>query len=94
MWVASISRLLQRSIEGDDARQGTGDNFYKQGQILPENFLAAARERGYDEVQVRVRAQEGYDHSYYFVRLLLPIEKGSLMGVTADVYVRRGSHSL
>lgn len=49
--------------------QGTGDNFYQQGQLLPENFLKAARDAGYDEVQVRVRSQEGYDHSYYFVRL-------------------------
>ena len=47
--------------------QGTADNFYKAGQLLPENFLKAARDSGYDEVQVRVRAQEGYDHSYYFV---------------------------
>jgi S-formylglutathione hydrolase FrmB len=47
--------------------QGTGDNFYKEGQLLPENFLKAARESGYDEVQVRVRSHEGYDHSYYFV---------------------------
>ncbi|KZT02398.1 carbohydrate esterase family 1 protein [Laetiporus sulphureus 93-53] len=46
---------------------GTGDNFYKQGQLLPENFLKAARDVGYDEVQVRVRSQEGYDHSYYFI---------------------------
>ncbi|KAI0375230.1 carbohydrate esterase family 1 protein [Pilatotrama ljubarskyi] len=46
---------------------GTADNFYKQGQLLPENFLKAARDSGYDEVQVRVRAQEGYDHSYYFI---------------------------
>lgn len=46
---------------------GTGDNFYKQGQLLPENFLKAARDAGYDEVQVRVRSQEGYDHSYYFM---------------------------
>ncbi|KAJ8083799.1 hypothetical protein AAF712_000718 [Marasmius tenuissimus] len=46
---------------------GTGDNFYKQGQLLPENFLKAARDAGYDEVQVRVRAQEGYDHSYFFI---------------------------
>ncbi|KAI0785079.1 carbohydrate esterase family 1 protein [Abortiporus biennis] len=46
---------------------GTGDNFYKQGQLLPENFLKAAREAGYDEMQVRVRSQEGYDHSYYFI---------------------------
>lgn len=49
--------------------QGTGDNFYKQGQLLPENFLKAARDAGYDEMQVRVRSQEGYDHSYYFVGL-------------------------
>ncbi|GLB35978.1 hypothetical protein LshimejAT787_0302660 [Lyophyllum shimeji] len=46
---------------------GTGDEFLKQGQLLPENFLKAARESGYDEVQVRVRSQEGYDHSYYFI---------------------------
>jgi S-formylglutathione hydrolase len=47
--------------------QGTSDGFYKSGQLLPENFLNAAREAGYDEVQVRVREHEGYDHSYYFV---------------------------
>ena len=49
--------------------QGTGDKFYQQGQLLPENFLKAARAAGYDEFQVRVRSQEGYDHSYYFVRI-------------------------
>ncbi|KAG6832509.1 hypothetical protein H0H92_000138 [Tricholoma furcatifolium] len=32
---------------------GTGDEFYSKGQLLPENFLKAARESGYDEVQVR-----------------------------------------
>jgi len=46
---------------------GTADDFYKAGQLLPENFLAAARKAGYDEAQVRVRAQAGHDHSYYFV---------------------------
>ncbi|KAF9076102.1 carbohydrate esterase family 1 protein [Rhodocollybia butyracea] len=46
---------------------GTGDQFYKDGQLLPENFLKAARDAGYDEVQVRVRSQPGYDHSYYFM---------------------------
>ncbi|KAJ6574928.1 carbohydrate esterase family 1 protein [Mycena capillaripes] len=46
---------------------GTGDNFYKQGQLLPENFLKAARDAGHDERQVQVRSQEGYDHSYYFI---------------------------
>jgi hypothetical protein len=47
--------------------QGTSDGFYKAGQILPENFLNAARAAGYDEMQVRVREQRNYDHSYYFV---------------------------
>ncbi|KAI0068280.1 carbohydrate esterase family 1 protein [Artomyces pyxidatus] len=46
---------------------GTSDNFYKSGQLLPENFLTAARGSGYDEMQVRVREQEGYDHSYFFI---------------------------
>ena len=47
--------------------QGTADNFYKQGQLLPENFVAAAREAERDENQVNVRPQDGYDHSYFFV---------------------------
>lgn len=51
---------------------GTGDNFYKQGQLLPENFLKAAREAGHDEVEVRVRSQEDYDHSYYFISTFAP----------------------
>jgi len=43
---------------------GTGDNFYKQGQLLPENFVAAAKEIG-QEKGVNVRFQPDYDHSYY-----------------------------
>ncbi|KAF8481042.1 carbohydrate esterase family 1 protein [Russula ochroleuca] len=46
---------------------GTGDYHYKAGQLLPENFLNAARKAGYNDVQVRVREQVGYDHSYYFI---------------------------
>ncbi|KAF5388496.1 hypothetical protein D9757_004579 [Collybiopsis confluens] len=46
---------------------GTADTFYKQGQLLPENFLKAARDSNYDEFQVRVRSQDGYDHSYFFI---------------------------
>lgn len=42
------------------------DAFYKQGQLLPENFEGAAREAGV-EGKVKVRMQEGYDHSYFFV---------------------------
>ncbi|KAH7914797.1 carbohydrate esterase family 1 protein [Hygrophoropsis aurantiaca] len=36
-------------------------------QLHPDNFLKAARDAGHDEVQVRVRSHEGYDHSYYFI---------------------------
>ncbi|KAJ5238723.1 hypothetical protein N7468_003342 [Penicillium chermesinum] len=42
---------------------GTGDNFYKQGQLLPENLEAAAKEAGINGVKVRY--QPDYDHSYY-----------------------------
>jgi S-formylglutathione hydrolase len=38
---------------------GTGDNFYKQGQLLPENFTEASG--------VKVNMREGYDHSYFFI---------------------------
>ncbi|KAI8627389.1 carbohydrate esterase family 1 protein [Xylariaceae sp. FL1651] len=44
---------------------GTGDNFYKQGQLLPENFEKAVKEAGVTGVTVRY--QENYDHSYYFI---------------------------
>ncbi|KAH7329342.1 Alpha/Beta hydrolase protein [Stachybotrys elegans] len=44
---------------------GTGDNFYKQKQLLPENFEKAAKDAGVDGLEVRY--QEGYDHSYYFI---------------------------
>ncbi|KAK4171861.1 putative S-formylglutathione hydrolase [Triangularia setosa] len=44
---------------------GTGDNFYKNGQLLPENLEEVVKEKGLEGV--RVRYHEGYDHSYYFM---------------------------
>jgi len=46
---------------------GTGDQFYQQRQLLPENLVAAARKAGHDESEVRVTLHDGYDHSYYFI---------------------------
>lgn len=43
---------------------GTGDNFYKQKQLLPENFEEAAKKAG---KKVTVRYQPDYDHSYFFI---------------------------
>jgi S-formylglutathione hydrolase len=40
---------------------GTGDNFYKQKQLLPENFEAAAKEAGLGD-DVTVRYQEVSSH--------------------------------
>lgn len=45
---------------------GDADNFYKQGQLLPENFVDAAKARGKGE-GVKLRVQSGYDHSYFFI---------------------------
>lgn len=44
---------------------GTSDNFYKQNQLLPENLEKATKEAGLDGLKVRY--QDGYDHSYYFI---------------------------
>ncbi|KAL8975647.1 MAG: hypothetical protein Q9197_000122 [Variospora fuerteventurae] len=42
-------------------KKGTSDNFYKQGQLLPEKLEEAAQGKG----EVNVRWQVGYDHSYF-----------------------------
>ncbi|MFO8038763.1 MAG: S-formylglutathione hydrolase [Sodalinema sp.] len=44
--------------------QGEADSFLAQGQLLPERFEAACQEAGVD---LRLRRQPGYDHSYYFI---------------------------
>lgn len=46
--------------------KGTGDNFYKQNQLLPENFIEAAKSVGNDK-GIQLRMQPDYDHSYYFM---------------------------
>ncbi|CAE6524218.1 unnamed protein product [Rhizoctonia solani] len=54
------------------ADYGTADNFYKAGQLLPENFVAVAKDAGFGSETVNVREREGYDHSYYFVSTFVP----------------------
>ena len=44
--------------------QGTGDEFYDEAQLLPENFQAACNNAGQS---LELRMQEGYDHSYHFI---------------------------
>lgn len=42
---------------------GTGDDFYKQKQLLPEKFEEKAKGLGYGKESVEIRMQEDYDHS-------------------------------
>lgn len=44
--------------------QGTDDEFFDEGQLLPENFQAACIKNGQP---LTLRMQEGYDHSYHFI---------------------------
>lgn len=44
--------------------QGTGDEFYDEGQLLPEHFEAACNKA---EQPLTLRMQDGYDHSYHFI---------------------------
>jgi len=70
-WAAHDATELVKGWAGKDVDilidVGTGDNFYKQGQLLPENFAQAAKEAGVGGKGVTLRLQEGYDHSYYFI---------------------------
>lgn len=44
--------------------QGSADNFYTDGQLLPENLKAACDQAGHP---IELRIQDGYDHSYFFI---------------------------
>ncbi len=44
--------------------QGTADEFLTEGQLLPEKLQAACKMM---EVPLRLRMQDGYDHSYHFI---------------------------
>ncbi|WP_376691030.1 S-formylglutathione hydrolase [Wenzhouxiangella sp. EGI_FJ10409] len=58
--------LIRR--DGYDGRirvdQGEEDNFLADGQLRPEALQAACNERG---VELDLRMQPGYDHSYFFI---------------------------
>ena len=68
-WKKHDASELVKNFKGDDLKilidVGTGDNFYKQGQLLPENFERAVKDAGLRGAEVRY--QEDYDHSYFFI---------------------------
>jgi len=48
--------------------QGTGDQFLKDQQLLPEKFSTAAAKSRQELV---LRMQDGYDHGYYFIQTFM-----------------------
>ncbi|KAF3063717.1 S-formylglutathione hydrolase [Daldinia childiae] len=68
-WKAHDATELVKGWAGKDIKAlvdvGTGDNFYKQGQLLPENFEKAVKEAGVKGLELRY--QPDYDHSYFFM---------------------------
>lgn len=68
-WKAYDATCLAQAYKGDACKilidQGGEDNFLKQNQLLPEAFVKACERN--DLVDVNMRLQDGYDHSYYFI---------------------------
>lgn len=62
----AYQRGILYHAQTSDTQQGTGDNFYNQQQLLPENFVEAAKSAGNDK-GIQLRMQPDYDHSYYFM---------------------------
>uniref|UniRef100_A0A8D1EJB1 S-formylglutathione hydrolase n=1 Tax=Sus scrofa TaxID=9823 RepID=A0A8D1EJB1_PIG len=67
-WKAYDATHLVKSYPGSQLDilidQGKDDQFLSDGQLLPDNFIAACTEK---KIPVVFRSQEGYDHSYYFI---------------------------
>lgn len=72
LWASHDATELVKTFEkrgGDISKpilihQGLGDNFYKQGQLLPESLIEACKTSG---VELQYHGVEGYDHSYFFI---------------------------
>ncbi|KAJ3008956.1 hypothetical protein HKX48_008252 [Thoreauomyces humboldtii] len=66
-WASYDSLSLLKSYSGPRRTilvdQGTDDKFLKDGQLLTERLSQARNPK----VDVEVRMQDGYDHSYYFI---------------------------
>lgn len=44
--------------------QGSEDQFLKDGQLLPGDFIKAAEE---SKISIEYKLRDGYDHSYFFI---------------------------
>ncbi|VDO83382.1 unnamed protein product, partial [Onchocerca flexuosa] len=66
-WEAYDSLEIIKSYSGKPRKilidQGTADNFLAQEQLLPQKLESVKN----NNVQIEIRYQEGYDHSYFFI---------------------------
>lgn len=70
-----VSALSGRDSVGTDSEQGDADNFYKQGQLLPENFIEAAKAKGKaDKINLRIQKVESQCTIYSMMRKLIQIQ--------------------
>jgi len=68
-WGAYDSCDLLKTYDGPPLHvlidQGGDDKFYKEKQLLPEDFVEASI--AHRNISVELRMQEGYSHSYFFI---------------------------
>ena len=68
-WKAYDASVLAQAYAGPQlsilADQGTADDFLTKKQLLPEALVAGAKDN--KNLSLRMRMQEDYDHSYYFI---------------------------
>jgi len=68
-WAKYDATELSKSYSGSKLAilvdQGSEDNFYKEKQLLPEYLQQATTSN--NNLDLQLRFQGGYDHSYYFI---------------------------
>lgn len=69
MWNEWDATELVRNYNGSPMEvvidQGADDEFLHKGQLLPGNFIEAARQS--ERIKCIYNEREGYDHSYFFI---------------------------
>ncbi|CAD6919174.1 unnamed protein product [Tilletia controversa] len=72
--VELVSQIPQEKVGSVKILTDTGDadDFFKQGQLRPEELVDALVKKGCEGSDVQVRMQEGYDHSYFFISTFAP----------------------
>lgn len=83
-WKAHDATELVKGWKGGDLKAlvdvGTGDNFYKQGQLLPENFEKAVKEAGIEGLVLRYQPVGFWVSPFSFIIILL-LSLASLFGL-------------